>query len=64
MQAPPPHERDGRRVAGDHLRALERADFRPETASPVVLLKMANAVFTHCTYCVAPTAPFGSGGAT
>src|SRR5450759_1220756 len=35
---------------------------RPISA-PVVLLKTAYAVFTHWTYCVAPTAPIVSGGA-
>src|SRR5258705_3763759 len=35
----------------------------PATSAPVVLLKMANDWFTHCTYCVAPTAPLVSGGA-
>src|SRR5436309_577622 len=30
---------------------------------PSALLKTANAVFTHCTYCVSPAAPLGSGGA-
>src|SRR5579859_7258477 len=35
----------------------------PETRLPFVLSKMANERFTHCTYCVAPTAPSVSGGA-
>ena len=35
----------------------------PETRAPVDLLNTANDEFTHCTYCVAPTAPFVSGGA-
>src|SRR5206468_11317479 len=35
----------------------------PEIRAPVLLLKIANDVFTHCTYCVAPTVPLVSGGA-
>src|SRR5215467_10809814 len=35
----------------------------PAIRAPLVLLKMANEVLTHCTYCVAPTVPFVSGGA-
>src|SRR6266851_646758 len=35
----------------------------PEIRAPLDLLKMANEVFTHCTYCVAPTVPLVSGGA-
>src|ERR1700745_74157 len=35
----------------------------PATSAPVVLLKIANDVFTHCTYCVGPTVPLVSGGA-
>src|SRR5260370_19329322 len=35
----------------------------PEISAPVLLLKIANEVFTHCTYCVAPTVPLVSGGA-
>src|SRR5215471_7155699 len=35
----------------------------PEINAPVDLLKIANEVFTHCTYCVAPTVPSVSGGA-
>src|SRR5260370_38652445 len=35
----------------------------PAIRAPVDLLKMANEVFTHCTYWVAPTAPLVSGGA-
>src|SRR5713226_7533539 len=35
----------------------------PATRAPVDLLKMANDVFTHCAYWVAPTAPLVSGGA-
>src|ERR1035437_1074656 len=35
----------------------------PAIRAPVDLLKMAKEVFTHCTYWVAPTAPFVSGGA-
>src|ERR687884_374207 len=31
--------------------------------APVVLSYTANASLTHCTYCVAPIAPFVSGGA-
>src|SRR5713226_5405827 len=34
-----------------------------EIRAPVDLLKMAKEVFTHCTYCVAPTVPLVSGGA-
>src|SRR5262245_38938827 len=32
-------------------------------SAPVDLLYTANPVLTICTYCVAPTAPLGSGGA-
>src|SRR5258708_23989188 len=35
----------------------------PEIRAPLDLLKMANEVLTHCTYCVAPTVPSVSGGA-
>src|SRR5437879_6767536 len=35
----------------------------PEIRAPVLLLKIANEVLTHCTYCVAPTVPLVSGGA-
>src|ERR1700726_4613787 len=35
----------------------------PEIKAPVDLLKMANDVFTHWTYCVEPTVPSVSGGA-
>src|ERR1022692_4942726 len=35
----------------------------PAINAPVDLLKMANEVFTHCTYCVAPMDPSVSGGA-
>ncbi len=35
----------------------------PATSAPVDLLKIANEVFTHCTYWVAPTVPSVSGGA-
>src|ERR1039457_2309831 len=35
----------------------------PATRPPLLLLKMAKSVFTHCTYWVAPTAPLVSGGA-
>src|ERR1700733_12489548 len=35
----------------------------PAMRAPVVLLKTAKEVFTHCTYCVAPTVPSVSGGA-
>src|SRR5450631_305860 len=35
----------------------------PAINAPVVLLKTANEVFTHCTYCVVPTVPSVSGGA-
>src|ERR1700751_2156605 len=35
----------------------------PETKAPFALLNIANEVFTHWTYWVAPTAPFVSGGA-
>src|SRR6267154_160172 len=35
----------------------------PAIRAPLDLLKMANEVFTHCTYCVAPTVPLVSGGA-
>src|ERR1019366_8095466 len=34
----------------------------PATRPPLLLLKMAKSVFTHCTYWVAPTAPLVSGG--
>src|SRR5262249_41770959 len=35
----------------------------PKSTAPVALSKTANDVLTHCTYCVAPTAPLVSGGA-
>src|SRR5450631_3661992 len=35
----------------------------PAIRAPVDLLKMANELLTHCTYCVAPTVPLVSGGA-
>src|ERR1700730_8784348 len=35
----------------------------PAIKAPVDLLNTANEVFTHCTYCVAPTVPSVSGGA-
>src|SRR6266567_6762280 len=35
----------------------------PATSAPVALLKIANDEFTNWKYCVAPTAPFVSGGA-
>src|SRR3954454_11348350 len=35
----------------------------PEISAPLLLLNIANDVFTHCTYCVAPTVPLVSGGA-
>src|ERR1700704_3843710 len=35
----------------------------PEIRAPLDLLKMANEVLTHCTYCVAPRVPLVSGGA-
>src|SRR5258708_3850162 len=31
----------------------------PATSAPVTLSKTANSALTHCTYCVAPTAPLG-----
>src|SRR5688572_21573626 len=34
----------------------------PYSRAPVVLLKTAKLVLFHCTYCVAPTLPFTSGG--
>src|ERR1035437_852902 len=34
----------------------------PPTSPPLLLLKMAKYVFTHCTYCVVPTAPLVSDG--
>src|SRR3954470_23308085 len=34
----------------------------PYSSAPVVLLKTAKLVLFHCTYCVAPTRPFTSGG--
>ena len=35
----------------------------PSTELPVLLSKTSRPVFTICTYCVEPTAPFVSGGA-
>src|SRR5437588_6843349 len=35
----------------------------PSCDAPVVLLKTWSPSFTICTYCVAPTSPFVSGGA-
>src|SRR5690349_16307851 len=35
----------------------------PKVMAPDTLSKTANDEFTHCTYCVAPTAPLVSGGA-
>src|SRR4051794_40640277 len=35
----------------------------PASLAPVALSNTANDSFTHCTYCVAPTAPLVSGGA-
>src|SRR5437016_4312901 len=35
----------------------------PYTVAPVALSNTAKDSLTHCTYCVAPTAPFVSGGA-
>src|SRR6266404_9053783 len=34
----------------------------PATSAPVTLSNTANSALTHCTYCVAPTAPLVSGG--
>src|ERR1700682_5291775 len=34
----------------------------PATRAPVTLSKTAKPALTHCTYCVAPTAPLVSGG--
>src|SRR5258708_14291954 len=36
---------------------------RPSSRAPVLLSKTAKDSLTHWTYCVAPTAPLGSGGA-